>query len=137
MSKYENNSYGIPPEDSNDEPSNIEPVYQQMLGHLAKAHKIASEYPNYHNLGVHLPTIKRIQKLVVEAAGHSASFLPGRAAGCLNEALVHTESVAKGFYLNPTFYLKESKNPKDPFRLFHKHMGLFADKATKESGHQD
>lgn len=133
------NNYGMPPEDSGNSsemPSNIEPVYQQMLGHLAKAHNIASQYPSHYNLGTHIPTIKRIQNLVIEAAGHSASLLSGRASHALNEALNETVSISKDYYKNPIAYLKESKDPKDPWNKFHKHVGLFVEKAEKESGGQ-
>lgn len=136
MSKYDDyNNYGMPPEDSgagSEMPSEIEPVYQQMLGHLAKAHKIASEYPTHYNLGVHVPTVKRIRNLVIEAAGHSASLLSGRAAYSLNQALNETLSIAKDYRKNPIAYLKESKDPKDPWNKFHKHIGLFSNIAEKE-----
>jgi hypothetical protein len=131
------NHYGTPPEDSgtgSEEQFSIEPVYQQMLGHLAKAHKLATEYSTHHNLGAHVPTVKRIQGLVTEAAGHSASFLQGRAAHALNQALNETLSISKDYYKNPIAYLKESKDPKDPWNRFHKHIGLFVEKAEKESG---
>jgi hypothetical protein len=134
MSDYDN-PYGWEPNDDYSQPENIEPIYQQLLGHLASAHSIAVQYPKWQSLGRHIPHIEAARELVKEAAIHSASFLTGRAVGSLHEAMDAVTPVISDSYKDtmPHDY-DGAVDPRDPAIKFHNHMSNFFFKAHKETG---
>ena len=136
MSNHEDYGMSDPwePEDKYEIPNNIEPIYQQLLGHLASATKIANS-PTRTNIGRHIPNVEKARNLVKEAAIHSASFLPGRASQSLNDALDTLSPViwAAGRDTRPDDF-KSNFDRKDPAVKFHNHISDFFIKAHKETG---
>ena len=132
---YGNNPYGEPPSEDYSVPNNLEPIYQQLLGHLSSAHKLAATNFRSSSLGRHLLPVEKAIKLVKEAGVHSASFLPTRAAATLNNAIdtLSTVSMSAGRDTRPDDF-ESNPDPKDPSVKFHKHISDFVIKAHKQAG---
>ena len=137
MSDY--NDYGKhtpwEPEDKYEAPNGIEPIYQQLLGHLASATKLAMNTPG-SGVGRHVPFVEKARKLVKEASIHSASFLPSRANKSLNDA-IDTLSPVSWSVGRDTREGQEYSRDLDrnhPAVKFHMHISDFVLKAHKQAG---
>lgn len=112
--------------------SNIEPIFQQLLGHLAKAHSIASNNFTENSIGRHLKHIENAQANIHRAIQNHSEFLTESAKAAVSDAIDAVAPVSMSAY-NDTIPTdpKEPQivNHDSPAGKFHSHVNAFVRKA--------